>query len=115
MDGGGGSPQLVGVRVGAGDRFFGGGCCHTERRFEGADELFAETSWMQVMIGQHVMPRAYHPLVDTLSMDEIREMVAGTRRVLERSVEVMPTHNEFIARFCKAKPVELAAPMRKVV
>jgi tryptophan halogenase len=83
--------------------------------FREADELFAETSWMQVMIGQHVMPRAYHPLVDTLSLDEVREMVAGTRRVLERSVDVMPTHKDFIARFCKAEPVDFAAPMRKVV
>jgi tryptophan halogenase len=83
--------------------------------FREADELFAETSWMQVMIGQNIMPRAYHPLVDTLSLDEIRDMVAGTRRVLERSVDVMPIHKEFIARFCKAEPVAFGAPMRKVV
>ena len=83
--------------------------------FREHEELFAETSWMQVMIGQDIMPRAYHPMVDTLSLDETRQMVAGTRGVLERSVEVMPTHREFIDRFCRAEPVDPGMPMKKAI
>ena len=34
------------------------------RFFRNADELFADISWIQVMLGQRIEPRAYHPLVD---------------------------------------------------
>src|SRR6187549_3877384 len=34
------------------------------RFYRNADEMFALTSWVQVMVGQGIVPRAYHPLVD---------------------------------------------------
>ena len=36
------------------------------RFYRNADEMFALTSWVQVMIGQHIVPTAYHPLVDAV-------------------------------------------------
>ncbi len=66
------------------------------------EELFTEVSWLQVLIGQNVIPRAYHPMVDVLSIDEVRKVVNGTKAVLDRGVEVMPRHEEFIAKHCKA-------------
>jgi len=73
--------------------------------FREHEELFTDVSWMQVMIGQNIMPKAYHPMVDTLSADELRQMTAGTRGVLERAVDVMPKHMEFIAKHCRAPSV----------
>ena len=69
------------------------------------DELFSEISWMQVMLGQNIIPRRWHPMVDLLSDDELKEMVEGTRRVLENSAAVMPTHAEYIAKTCAAAKV----------
>ncbi len=66
------------------------------------EELFSEISWMQVMLGQNIIPRRWHPMVDLLSDDELKEMVEGTRRVLENSAAVMPTHAEYIAKTCAA-------------
>ena len=66
------------------------------------DELFSEISWMQVMLGQNIIPKRWHPMVDLLSDDELKEMVEGTRRVLENSAAVMPTHAEYIAKTCAA-------------
>ena len=60
------------------------------------------TSWVQVMIGQGLMPRTYHPLVDLLSETEIKEFVDGMQRLMQRCVEAMPSHAEFIARNCAA-------------
>ena len=66
------------------------------------EELFAVTSWVQVMIGQRILPRSYHPLVDELSTAELDEFVGGVKTLMERCVAAMPTHAEFIARNCAA-------------
>jgi len=36
------------------------------RFFRDAEEMFAITSWVQVMLGQHILPRSYHPAVDLI-------------------------------------------------
>ena len=82
------------------DLFRAGGRVHREH-----EELFTESSWIQVLLGQSIMPAAYHPMVDVLGPDEIRQMVAGVRGVLERSAEAMPPHREFISRNCRAEAV----------
>jgi tryptophan halogenase len=60
------------------------------------------TSWVQVMLGQRITPRAYHPMVDLLSDAEIGEFVDGVKTLMDRCVAAMPTHAEFIARNCAA-------------
>jgi tryptophan halogenase len=72
------------------------------RFYRESDELFAVTSWVQVMIGQRVTPRAYHPLVDQLSDGDIADFVDGMQKLMQRCVDAMPSHAEFIARNCAA-------------
>ncbi len=79
------------------------------RIFREHEELFTESSWVQVLLGQGVLPRAYHPMVDLLGDTEVRDFVANVRRVLERSAEAMPEHAAFIARTCKAE-AQLLSP-----
>ena len=75
------------------------------RIFREASELFAEPSWMQVMYGQRVEPRSYHAMVDVYSEEKIREYMEGIRGVIANCTRVMPTHEEFIAKHCAAKPM----------
>ncbi|HET7062825.1 MAG TPA: tryptophan halogenase family protein [Rudaea sp.] len=72
------------------------------RYYRDSEELFAVTSWVQVMIGQGIIPRGYHPLVDELGTAELDEFVGGVKTLMERCVAAMPTHAEFIARNCAA-------------
>ena len=72
------------------------------RVFREHEELFTESSWIQVLIGQGVLPRSYHPMVDLLSPEEITQMMGGVRTVLESCAAAMPGHAEFIARHCAA-------------
>ena len=72
------------------------------RFFRVAEELFALTSWVQVMLGQRIMPRSYHPLVDQLSDRQLAELMASARNVIASCVDAMPTHAAFIARHCAA-------------
>jgi tryptophan halogenase len=64
--------------------------------------MFAITSWVQVMLGQHILPRNYHPAVDLIPERELNELVAGVRNVIASCVEAMPMHAQFLARYGQA-------------
>ena len=68
---------------------------------EGA-ELFAEVGWLQVMHGQGLQAQGYHPLADLIAEREIEAYLQGVREVIANCVEVMPTHEQFIAQHCAA-------------
>ena len=64
-----------------------------------ADELFTETGWLQVMVGQGLMPRRPNPMA--MAGDPV-PMLDDVRRVLAAAAQAMPTHEAFIARHCRA-------------
>jgi tryptophan halogenase len=72
------------------------------RFYRQADEMFALTSWVQVMIGQRIVPQGYHPLVDAVSDTELAALGESVRSVVARCVAAMPTHEQFIDRYCRA-------------
>jgi tryptophan halogenase len=72
------------------------------RIYREQDELFTEMSWLQVMVGQGIIPRAYHPFADLRPEAEVAAYVAGTEQVIARCVQAMPTQAEFIAAHCAA-------------
>ena len=72
------------------------------RFYRNAEEMFALTSWVEVMIGQRILPRTWHPAVDQLSDAELRQLMDEVRRVIANCVNAMPTHQQFIARHCAA-------------
>ena len=73
------------------------------RFYRNADEMFALTSWVQVMIGQHIVPQAYHPLVDAVPEQELVQFGESVRSVIASCVAAMPLHEQFIARCCQAE------------
>ena len=79
------------------------------RFFRNGNEMFAEISWIQVMVGQGILPRDYHPLVDRLPEEELRKFLASIGSTISACVDVMPTHQQFIDRYCAARPVPQAA------
>lgn len=75
------------------------------RIFRTNNEMFNDLSWLEVMHGQGIRPSAYHPLVDLLSDDEIEKRLSSVKAVINRSVEIMPTHEQFIAENCAAAKI----------
>lgn len=69
-------------------------------RHEG--QLFLESSWIAVMLGQCVTPRAWDPLADTIPLQELEKKALELREGLHRAIARMPTHAQFIANNCKA-------------
>ena len=72
------------------------------RLFRHGQELFSEPSWLQVLLGQGLRPRAHHPLAETRPLEQARAFVDNTREVVRRCVTVMPAHAEFISAHCAA-------------
>lgn len=75
------------------------------RVFRECEELFAEESWIQVFLGQGVIPNNYDPLVNNKTEDEILKYLGNTKEVIQKCASKMPSHKEFIDRFCRAETV----------
>jgi len=75
------------------------------RFFRNAEEMFAITSWVQVMLGQHIVPQHYHPAVDLVPDQEVAGLVDSVKTVVAACVDAMPMHAQFIARHCAAAAV----------
>jgi tryptophan halogenase len=73
------------------------------RIYRNSGEMFNDLSWLEVMHGQGIRPRSYHPVVDMMPKDELLRRMENIKSVIARSVEVMPSHAEFIAEHCKAE------------
>lgn len=60
------------------------------------NELFAEVGWLQVMHGQGIKARGYHPLVDLLGEAEVGAFLDEVAGVIKKCVDVMPPHQAFV-------------------
>jgi tryptophan 7-halogenase len=72
------------------------------------NEMFREPSWFSVLTGQGVTPKGWHPFAEITPADELArrfDLMAGD--VVKR-VQTLPTHDEFISRYCAAPAMEKA-------
>ncbi len=74
----------------------------TGRVFRKNEELFAENSWVQVMMGQGIEPQSWHPIAEKLSPDELDRFMAGLRESVARTAATLPDHHAYVARYCGA-------------
>ena len=74
----------------------------TGRVFRRNEELFAENSWVQVMMGQGIVPQRYHPIAAKLGDAELDRLLSGLRQDVARTVASLPSHTDYIARYCAA-------------
>lgn len=65
-------------------------------------DIFLEPSWLQVMLGQGVMPTDYHPLAGTLTDAQLADKLDKTRQTKMQPLDQIPSHDEFLEAFCKA-------------
>ena len=71
----------------------------TGQIFREGEELFTEQSWLQVMVGQGILPRRHHPLADNLPPEKLEEFLGSIRAQIRGAVEQMSTHR---ALHCRA-------------
>lgn len=73
----------------------------TGRVFKVPTELFGENSWTQVMLGQGLHPEQYHPIVNMMDEQELRDFLGGIHGSVERLVSQLPEHQRFIEHYCR--------------
>jgi tryptophan 7-halogenase len=76
----------------------------TGRVFRVPNELFAENSWIQVMLGQGMEPEQHHPVADLMGDEELARFLDGIRSQVERTVAQLPAHHAYVEQYCKAPP-----------
>ena len=72
------------------------------RVFRIPNELFAENSWIQVMLGQGITPQQHHHIADLMDDRELNAFLEEIRGQVERTVAQLPMHADYIANYCKA-------------
>jgi tryptophan halogenase len=77
----------------------------TGRVFRVPNELFAENSWIQVMLGQGIVPQQHHPVADLMGDEELSNFLDGIRSSVERTVAQLPAHQAYVEQYCKAPPM----------
>ncbi|SEA68593.1 tryptophan halogenase family protein [Alkalimonas amylolytica] len=60
------------------------------------DELFTEVAWQQVMIGQGLVPKDYHPLVNALTEQQLQELMEQLKAILTMTSDKLGSHDAFL-------------------
>jgi tryptophan halogenase len=68
----------------------------TGRIFREHEELFTETSWLGVMVGQGIEAEGYHPAADLLPDAETLTRLRHIREVIAATAAAMPTQEQFL-------------------
>ncbi|WP_323815702.1 tryptophan halogenase family protein [Cellvibrio sp. NN19] len=65
-------------------------------------KLFAEPSWLHVMVGQGIIPERYHAVANEMSEQELKKFLEDTRNTVFKTVQKLPLHQDYLEYFCKA-------------
>ena len=82
------------------------GACLVQPRL---DELFTESSWLQVMTGQGLVPRGWNPIANRYSESELAGFLGAVEKAAIETVRPMPLHMDFLAALCGQDQTEQAA------
>lgn len=68
--------------------------------YQDGSDLFRTDSWIQVMHGQGLRSEAYHRFGHMMKSDNLAFAMREMRTKIERTVEQMPSHSDYLYRFC---------------
>lgn len=72
----------------------------TGRVFRVPDELFAENSWIQVMMGQGIAPKRFHPAAGVMSEPDLVRFLDDIRTNVDSTVSRLPAHMDYLRSYC---------------
>jgi tryptophan halogenase len=72
------------------------------RCFRYDDDLFSVTSWVAVLLGQGIWPGRYDEIVNSMSADELIDVLAKMRTKIDETAQQIPPQLDFIRQYCAA-------------
>ncbi|WP_100657168.1 tryptophan halogenase family protein [Alteromonas flava] len=73
----------------------------TGKLFREANDLFLESSWLQVMLGQGIMPKDYHPMANNMSEQQLISMLESVRQIKRDPLAKLPLHDDYLSNLCE--------------
>lgn len=67
--------------------------------------LFRVDSWVQVMMGQGLIPQQFHGAGRVLPADGLKKQLSTLTTMIDNAVAQLPEHNDFIKSYCPASDV----------
>jgi len=71
--------------------------------YQDSDDLFRVDSWVQVLMGQGLRPRAHNPLAHLAPPEQLKRALGDMQGSVARSVAALPSHADFLNRYCAAE------------
>ncbi|MGK0305139.1 MAG: tryptophan halogenase [Gammaproteobacteria bacterium] len=68
--------------------------------FREQNDLFLESSWIQVMLGQGIIPKDYHPIANNISDEKLFEMLKSIKNIKHEPLSKLPSHDDFLKKYC---------------
>jgi tryptophan halogenase len=69
--------------------------------YQAPDELFRVTSWVQVLFGQGISPRAYHRMAELIPDEQLAKALTDLKGSIDRAVATLPDHQAFVDEYCR--------------
>ncbi len=69
--------------------------------YQDAGELFRVDSWIQVLLGQGVVPKHYHPSPRGMQEQELARVLNSLKTGVAQAVAKLPKHQDFINGYCR--------------
>ncbi len=70
--------------------------------YKDAEDLFRESSWVQVMLGQGLVPKAYYARANRLSSEQLKAFMGDVQTIIGKATDPLPQHDAFIEAYCKS-------------
>ena len=64
--------------------------------FREHEELFTEVGWLQVLVGQGIVPQDCHPLADGVEPEDLASFMETLELLIAREVNQMPEYDDFL-------------------
>ncbi|HVY24039.1 MAG TPA: tryptophan halogenase family protein [Steroidobacteraceae bacterium] len=67
------------------------------RIFRFKDEMFTESSWLAVMLGQGLVPETYDPVANSIPQDQMLHAILALRQEIRKHAQSLPDHEQYLA------------------
>lgn len=61
-------------------------------------DLFTDTSWIAVFLGQGVTPQGYEPLIDAHELSAVKSRLEGQKKLIAEAAASMRSHADYVAQ-----------------